>query len=177
MKKRYFVYLIYLLLVTSIGTSVSLSKYTITYEGSDTAMIARPIFSYEPVSATLNGVDIPDISDGITLTDIMPGDQLVYNFRINNFEGEKINDVTLKYEIKVFFDPVSADLPFICTLVPAGEYPSAGGNWTYLGFGEAETHSYTLIVDWDEEEQDPIYEGKQQNIKVEINTQQAEMSF
>ncbi len=174
MKKRYFVYLIYLLFVTLTVTSVSLSKYAITMEDSDVASVARPVFLYEPVSATLNGNNVPDISSGITLTDIMPGDELVYIFRINNFEGGYINQVTLKYMIEVSFDPPSLNLPFTYTLVPAGTYPSAGGDWTYLGFSEEESHSYTLTVYWDEAKEDLIYKNKQQNIEIKVNTQQVD---
>lgn len=174
MNKRYFVYLIYLLLVTSIVSSVSLSKYATTIEDSDLTRVARPVFSYEPVSATLNGDSVPNISGGIELTDVMPGDELIYVFRINNFEGESINQVTLKYNIEIFFEPALVNLPFTHTLVPAATYTSAGGNWIYLGIGEEESHSYTLTVNWDETHEDPEYQGKQQEIKVEINTQQVD---
>lgn len=172
--KRYFIYLVYLLLVTSIVSSVSLSKYAISIGGSDTAVVARPVFSYEPVSATLNGDDIPDIDVGITHSDIKPGDELVYHFRINNFEGGDTNQVTLKYLIEVFFDPDTLNLPFSYTLVPAETYPSAGGGWTYLGFEQTESHSYTLTINWDETDEDPIYQDKQQSIRIEVNAQQVD---
>ena len=176
MNKRIFVYLIYLLLLTSIITSVTFSKYTLSIGGSDTARIARPVFSYEPVSATLNGDGIAGIASGITLSDMMPGDKLVYNFRVHNFEGDHINQVTLKYEIMVSFDPPypEENLPFTYSLVPAGTYPSAGGDWVYLGFGEKQSHSYTLTVDWDEDKDDSLYQDKQQSIKVWINTWQVD---
>lgn len=175
--KRYFIYLVYLLLVTSIVSSVSLSKYAISIGGSDTAVVARPVFSYEPVSATLNGDDIPDIDVGITHSDIKPGDELVYHFRINNFEGGDTNQVTLKYIIEVFFDPDTLNLPFSYTLEPVevpAEYSFAEGSWTYLGFEQTESHSYTLTINWDETDEDPIYQDKQQSIRIEVNAQQVD---
>lgn len=177
-KKRYFVYLIYLIMVTLIVTAVSFSRYATTLESSDQVSVAKPVIVYEPVSATLNGDTIADISAGIAITDLLPGDELIYNFHIHNFQGVEpnveLNQVFLKYMINVTFNPSTTTLPLTYTIQPAELYPSAGGDWTYLYYGTQVTHSYTLTVSWDEADNGAIYKDKQQIIQIQIDAEQAD---
>ncbi|MFA5528935.1 MAG: hypothetical protein WC996_10020 [Peptostreptococcales bacterium] len=177
-KKRYYAYLLYLIIVTLIVTGVSFSRYQTIVESSATASVAKPVLAYVPVSATLNGVELTKIQAGIDVSEVLPGDELVYQFKIRNFEGTEsnieVNQVLLKYIIHVTFDPSVPNLPLTYDIEPTGVYPSAGGNWTYLSFGSQITHSYTLTVSWDESEIDPIYKDKQQSIHIQIDAEQAD---
>jgi hypothetical protein len=174
MKGRYYVYIIYLIIVTFVVTTVSFSRYSTTVEATGSVSVAKPVISYLPRSAALNGQPVTDISGGIALSDIKAGDVMVYKFDICNFEESSINQVLLKYRLTVSFDPNTVDLPLIYNLEPDDIYEQAGGQWIYMGFGEAITHSYTLTVSWDVNDDNPMYIGKEQKIRITIDTQQAD---
>jgi len=174
MKKRYYFYLIYLIVTALVVTAVSFSRYSTTVEGGAQVTVARPVLTYTPRSLTYNGSPVADISGGINLSNVMPGDILVYEFDIKNYQDTNENQILLKYLITVVFDPAVTTLPLSYTLAPGGTYPSAGGDWVYLGFGAQITHSYTLTVSWDEAEIDPSYTNQQQGILIQINSQQAD---
>ena len=173
MKTKYYIYIVYLLVITLAVTAVSFSKFSAAVEGSHTVEVARPTIAYIPQSLTIDGNPVADISGGISLTDLRPGDTLVYKFDIRNYEGSNTNEVLLKYLIAVVFDPAETILPLTYTLVPDDSYSSAGGGWTYMGYGTQITHSYTLTVTWDESDQGAAYLDQQQSIQIVINTQQA----
>jgi len=174
MKKRYYFYLIYLIVTSLVVTTVSFSRYSTTVEGVSQVTVARPVLSYVPQSLTYNGNPVLDFSEGISLSDIMPGDVLVYEFDVQNYDGSSQNEVLLKYLITVIFDPEEPTLPLSYTLLPEDTYQSAGGDWVYLGFGSQITHSYVLTVTWDEEEDDPMYTNQEQDIMIQIDSEQAD---
>lgn len=173
-KKMYPALLIYLIIITLSVTAVSLSRYSTLVEENSGISAARPILSYEPQSAVLNGNSVADFANGINLSDVKAGDKLVFRFDIVNMKGSTINQVLLKYKINVKFDPAVANLPLTYTLQPSETYDSAGGDWVYMGFGERITHSYTLTVSWDESANGPDYLNKQQNIQIIIDAEQAD---
>lgn len=174
MRKRYYVYITYLLIVTLIVTAVSFSRYSTTVEGEGAVTVAKPVISYVPGSAALNGQPVADISGGIELSDIKAGDVLVYKFEIHNYENSDINQVLLQYRLSVSRYPETPDLPLDYSLVPDGTYAQAAGGWTYMGFGEEIVHGYTLTVSWDAGHNDPAYNDKEQKLQITIDTQQAE---
>ena len=174
MKKKYYVYLIYLSVVTLVVTVVSFSRYSATVEGGGSVTVAVPVIEYIPVSATFNDEPITDITGGgIVLHDLRPGDELVYRFNISNHDGARRNQVLLKYDISVAFDPDPQVIPLEYTISPAAVYRSQG-EWTYLGFEEQETHSYTLTVLWSGDQYDMSYLDKEQLIEIRIDTEQAD---
>lgn len=174
MNNRMHIYLVYLLLVSFFLTGISLSRYSKFIPAVQEARVAQAVFEYVPVGAALNGVPVASVTDGINVSGALPGDVLVFDFNIVNFNGAKINQVLLKYNIAVVFSPEPATLPLTYEIVPAGSYPSAGGNWTYLGFGEEKTHSYSLKVMWAENDNAPAYIGQQQTIQIKIDAEQAD---
>ncbi|MDD3693723.1 MAG: hypothetical protein PHX02_07490 [Oscillospiraceae bacterium] len=171
MKKN--VFLAYLLIITVISTAVSFSKFSTSGQFSDNVRVASPILHYVPQYATLNDNLITDLSDGININDALPGDVLVYRFDILNFNGDKINEVLLKYKITVTFTPSTVVLPLDYTLQPADYYESAGGEWIYMDSGKKTTHSYTLTVTWPSSNNNSDYEGQQQNIGIHIESEQS----
>ncbi len=174
MKKGYIVYLVYLLMVTVVVAAVSLSKFSTTGEGTDTVAIAKPILNYLPQSAERNGTELLDIDSGLNVSDLLPGDILVYHFDIVNFENGNLNQVLLKYKVTVEFSPVLPNLPLTYTLEPAVAYDSAGDGYVYLGFGEQIAHSYTLTITWDETYAGSTYLDKQQTLQVKIEAVQVD---
>ncbi len=167
------IYLLYLVVITFVITSVSLSRYTKIVELQDEAKVARVIVKYVPISAALNGTPITNLSEGLSLSDMEPGDELTYVFEIRNYDGELQSQVKMKYLIDVTFDPEPPVLPLTYTLLPAASYPSAGSGWTALSYGPGNiAHSYTLTITWDEDEVDPGYIGQTQTVKIDISSEQ-----
>lgn len=167
------IYLLYLVVITFVITSVSLSRYTKIVELRDEAKAARVVVKYVPISATLSGVPITDLSEGLSFTDMEPGDEVVYTFEIRNYDGELQNQVKMKYLIDVTFDPAPPVLPLTFNLVPAASYPSAGSSWTALSYGPGNiAHSYTLTINWDEDAVAPGYIGQAQTVKIDISSEQ-----
>ena len=174
MKNRALIYLSYLVLVSFVVTGVTFSRYETVLCGSDIANTAQAVIEYVPISATLNDVPISNVENGISIGEAKPGDELVYYFDINNYNNSDINQVLLKYKINISFDPSSTTLPLTYYLMPAESYESAGGSWIYLGFGSEETHSYMLIVSWDELSNGEEYLSQQQNIQIELDAEQVD---
>ncbi|MDD4493244.1 MAG: hypothetical protein PHV32_02670 [Eubacteriales bacterium] len=166
---RLYVYLIYLLVVTFVVTGVSFSRYSKIVPASDEATVAVTVIEYVPISASYNGSPITDIEEGLSLTDMEPGDEIVYNFEIRNFDATKQNQVLMKYMISVLFDPSPSLLPLDYTLTPGGSYPSPGSGWITMGFDGEITHSYTLTITWDEGETGQEYSDKEQNVRIDID--------
>ncbi len=174
MKKSIYIYLVYFVLISFVVTGISFSRYSTAIAGSDSAMAACTVIEYIPQSLTLNDVSIPVSESGISVSDLMPGDILVYDFVIQNFNGNAVNQVLMKYHIAAVFSPVSPIIPVTCDITPNGTYQSAGGGWTYMGFGTEYTHSYTLTIEWDENDDDPAYLNQQQDIQIQIDAEQAD---
>lgn len=172
MLKRIHAYLIYFILISTSVTAVSFSCYSSTLSASDTAAVARLIIRYIPESVFFNGSPV-DLGSGLSV-EAEPGDELVYTFSVTNYDGEYKNQVMLKYRINIAMQPHEAVLPLTYTITPSGSNPTDGAGWTYIGYTDAETHTYTLSVKWDEQERNPVYKGQTQTIFVEIDAVQVE---
>ena len=167
------IYLLYLVVITFVITSVSLSRYTKIVELQDEAKVARVVVKYVPISAALNGAPITNLSEGLSLSDMGPGDEVVYTFEIRNYDGEIQNQVKMKYMIDITFDPEPPVLPLTFNLLPAASYPSAGSGWTTLSYGPGNiSQSYTLTINWDEGAVAPGYIGQAQTVKIDISSEQ-----
>ena len=168
-----YIFLLYLVVITFVVTSVSLSRYTKTVDFRDEARVARVVIDYVTISAALNGTPIMDLSGGLSLTDMEPGDELVYTFEIRNYDGTYQNEVKMKYLISVTFDPDPLALPVTYPLTPADTYPSAGSGWTVMPYAPGNiAHSYTLTITWDEDDIDSGYTGQTQTVQIDIDSQQ-----
>ncbi len=174
MKNRLVVYLFYLVLVSFAATGVSFACFETAISGSDEANVAQAVIKYVPLTATLNGAEITGIDNGLSISEVKPGDLLVYTFNVTNFKDANINQVLLKYKIDVYFNPSTKELPLTYTLYPSDTYSSAGGGWTYMNYGAQETHNYTLTVSWDAAEDGGEYIGKEQSIQILIEAEQVD---
>jgi hypothetical protein len=172
--RKQIVYLFYLLLISLVVTSVSFSRYSTVFAASGTVTVARPVLECTAVGLKLNGDEVVDFDEGISLGGIMPGDVLVYDFAIKNHDGALQNEVLLKYLITILFDPDDAALPLDYSVAPKASYPQAGGGWVNMGFGAPITHEYILTVWWDEDDDDPGYVSREQTIFVQVDAQQTQ---
>lgn len=173
MKGRTQLYLTYLLVVTILLTGISLSRFSKVVSIGSFARVARAVFEYVPVSATLNGAPVP-IEGGIDISEAEPGDVLVYVFQVRNFDATYTNQVLLKYNISIVFDPEPSNLPLTHAVTPEGLYPPVGDGWVYMGFDGRLTHTYTLTVSWDETEVDPAHLSQQQTIQIQVKAEQVD---
>jgi hypothetical protein len=174
MNKRLYAYMTYLIIVTLVVTAVSMSRYATMVTGSEEVGVAKVVIQYEPISATLNGNAINSVADGITVSNVLPADVLEYHFSIKNYAGDNLNQVLMKYRIIINIVPNPTQLPLTYILTPDDIYHSASGEWTYMGYGEKETHNYTLTVTWEENEDDPSYKSKEQSIQIQIDSEQVD---
>ncbi len=174
MKKNLLFPFVYLVLLTICIAGVSASKYQVSSCGADVARVARPVIAIAPISAKLNGTDIPaDISAGIALKNLQPGDVLIYDFQIQNYDASaNINEVLLRYCVNVNFVPSTSTLPLTYTLTTGGE--AYTGTWVSLGYGTNSSQSYELTVTWDADKADSDYTGKTQNVQISVNAEQVD---
>jgi len=149
-----------------------MSRYSKLQRGEDEAKVARVIIQYEPVSAFLNDKPVPFDENGVTYDVIFPGDVLKYDFKIRNFSGAAVNQVLMKYRIVVNLEPEPQLLPVVPDIIPKESYTSAGDEWTYMGYQNPETHEYSLIINWPEEQNQPEYHSKQQALSIKIESVQ-----
>lgn len=172
MKNRIYMFLTYLVLISLIIAGISMSRYETTMTGSGEAVIGAVIIDYVPRSATLNGEPITASSGGISVSDLGPGSEVIYEFDIKNYKDDHLNRVLLKYKVSVILDPEQQTIPLTYDLTPDGTYQSAGDGWVLLGHSTEETHSYTLTIVWDEEDINPDYLNQQQVLKLKIEAEQ-----
>lgn len=172
MKNHLYILLTYLVLISLVIAGISMSRYETTMTGSGESVIGAAVIDYVPRSATLNGEPITSSSGGINISNMNPGDEVVYEFDIKNFKDNNLNRVLLKYKISVILDPVTKTIPLTSVITPGGTYQAAGDGWVLLGHASEETHSYTLTITWNEGELDTAYLNQQQMLKLKIEAEQ-----
>lgn len=173
MKKNLLFPFVYLVLLTVCVAGFSASKYQVSSCGSDVARVARPVIVLAPISAKLNGNDVTNISDGISLSNLQPGDQLVYDFQIRNYDSNSnINEVLLRYRVIASFVPSTSTLPLTYTLTKGVDTYS--GDWVPLGYGSQDSQSFELTVTWDAAQDGEAYIGQSQNIQITVDAEQVD---
>lgn len=174
MKKNLLFTLVYLVLLTICIGGYSASRYQVSSCGTDIARVAKPIITIVPVSATFNKTVLTDdqIAGGINLTNLQPGDTLVYDFQVCNYDNSlNINEVLLRYSVNAVLS--STDLPLSATLKASGA--DYNNEWVTMGYGTQVADSYELTVVWDPAKTDAtIYADKSVNVQIKVNVQQLE---
>ena len=172
MKKKLLFPLVYLVLLTICIAGYSASRYQVSACGTDIARVARPIITIVPVSAKLNTTDLTaeQMVGGINLTNLQPGDILVYDFQVCNYDSSmNINEVLLRYSVNAVLS--SADLPLTAALTANGS--AYNNEWVTLGYGTQVANSYELTVTWDPTQTDAsIYADKSVNVQIKVNAEQ-----
>lgn len=172
-------YVVYLALVTSVLTSVTLAKYASTGGTTGKALVASFI--------TGTTLDLDVSLEGM----MGPGDTKTVNFDVTNYEGDKNNNVVLQYEIQV---NTTGNLPLEFALT--GEQRNADGsadadldvsklagslddNLKAVGgmlppageFGK-KTHSYKLQITWPRDKADEGYSDEIDRVALRISSTQ-----
>jgi uncharacterized repeat protein (TIGR01451 family) len=63
-------------------------------EATDTVSVAKPVWITPPWQSLQRRLD-DRLESGISLSDVQPGDVLVYTFNIKNYKDTDINEVLL----------------------------------------------------------------------------------
>lgn len=136
-------YLLYLSLAGTLIFGVTYARYSSTVTGTGTAEVAAL-----EMNTTL------DLTD--RLQDLVPGQPRTIEFKVTNFHGGLVSEVTQEYSVTV---TTTGNLPLEFELTPpetgaegtyAAEASSGASTVTWRGgslpYGAATTHAYTLTV-------------------------------
>ena len=133
------------LCLTSVG--ITSAKYISQSHGNDSASVAR----FSPSLISENNIDISDIKK--------PGDSTEKTFKVQNFSGDSVSEVTIKYTISL---KTTGNLPLCFTLLDADgnslevwDCNGTNGQQEYkyecptvFSPGVNETHGYRLKAEW-----------------------------
>ncbi|WP_343210716.1 hypothetical protein [Anaerolentibacter hominis] len=170
-QRRIWPYLVYLVLVTSVLISVTLSRYATRMTGTGTALVASMASDLEPSSFQF------------TIGPLKPGDTSIYSFLINNYEGDRVSEVSQIYSISL---ETTGNLPltFEITGEPLvqpeewnklaeadpGQNSMSGGR---LPHTQKVSHSYEIKITWPSSLSDPVYQDEIDLITVTVAASQA----
>ena len=133
------------LCLTSVG--ITSAKYISQSHGNDSASVA----CFSPSLISENNIDISDIKK--------PGDSTEKTFKVQNFSGGSVSEVTMTYTITL---KTTGNLPLTFTLLDAngnslkvwdcngtnGQREYKYESPTVFSPGVAETHDYTIRAQW-----------------------------
>ena len=136
---------LFVLCLTSVG--ITSAKYIFQSHGNDSASVA----CFSPSLISENNIDISDIKK--------PGDSTEKTFKVQNFSGDSVSEVTMKYTISL---KTTRNLPLCFTLLDADgnslevwDYNGTNGQRKYkyecpLVFspGTAQAYNYKLKAEW-----------------------------
>ena len=130
-------------------TSIEMAwaKYIFQSHGNDSASVAY----FSPSLISENNIDISDIKK--------PGDSTEKTFKVQNFSGDSVSEVTMKYTISL---KTTGNLPLCFTLLDAdgnslevwdcngtnGQQEYKYESPTVFSPGVNETHGYRLKAEW-----------------------------
>ena len=133
------------LCLTSVG--ITSAKYISQSHGNDSASVA----CFSPSLISENNIDISDIKK--------PGDSTEKTIKVQNFSGDNVSEVTMKYTISL---KTTGNLPLTFTLLDAngnslkvwdcngtnGQREYKYESPTVFSPGVAQTHDYTIRAQW-----------------------------
>ena len=133
------------LCLTSVG--ITSAKYISQSHGNDSASVA----CFSPSLISENNIDISDIKK--------PGNSTEKTFKVQNFSGDSVSEVTMKYKIIL---KTTGNLPLTFTLLDAngnslkvwdcngtnGQREYKYESPTVFSPGVAQTHDYTIRPQW-----------------------------
>ena len=162
-------WIVFLLLLTMLATGVSFAKYVTTVTGTGTVSVARPVVKYiKSTTAMLNGSAVAWPGG---LSALKPGDTIVYQFAVVNFDGGLHNEVTMKYKLTVDHPGNTLPLNYVISSANAGT-PVDG--WYTMGFGGSITHQFTLTATWPGTINSNAYANKQQPVSIQLEAHQVD---
>ena len=148
------------------------AKYILQSHGNDSASVAR----FSPSLISENNIDISDIKK--------PGDSTEKTFKVQNFSGGRVSEVTMKYTISL---KTTGNLPLRFTLIDTHgnslvwDCNGTNGQREYkyecpLVFspGTTQSHAYQLKAEWSNTQNDSKFSGMTDAVYVSVKWEQVD---
>ena len=149
------------------------AKYILQSHGNDSASVAR----FSPSLISENNIDISDIKK--------PGDSTEKTFKVQNFSGDSVSEVTMKYTISL---KTTGNLPLCFTLLDADgnslevwECNGTNGQREYkyesptvFSPGTTQSHAYQLKAEWSNTQNDSKFSGMTDAVYVSVKWEQVD---
>ena len=160
------------LCLTSVG--ITSAKYIFQSHGNDSASVA----CFSPSLISENNIDISDIKK--------PGDSTEKTFKVQNFSGDSVSEVTMKYTISL---KTTGNLPLCFTLLDADGnslevWDCNGTNGqreykyesltTVFSPGTPQSHTYQLKAEWSNTQNDSKFWGMADAVCVSVKWEQVD---
>lgn len=159
------------LCLTSVG--ITSAKYISQSHGNDSASVA----SFSPSLVYDNNIDISDIKK--------PGDSTEKTIKVQNFSGDNVSEVTMKYTISL---KTTGNLPLCFTLLDAdgnslevwdcngtnGQREYKYESPTVFSPGVAGTHDYTIRAQWQSGRNAARFSGMTDAVYVSVKWEQVD---
>lgn len=159
------------LCLTSVG--ITSAKYISQSHGNDSASVA----CFSPSLVYDNNIDISDIKK--------PGDSTEKTFKVQNFSGDSVSEVTMKYTISL---KTTGNLPLCFTLLDAngnslkvwdcngtnGQQEYKYESLTVFSPGTTQSHAYQLKAEWPNTQKDSKFSGMTDAVYVSVKWEQVD---
>lgn len=159
------------LCLTSVG--ITSAKYISQSHGNDSASVA----SFSPSLVYDNNIDISDIKK--------PGDSTEKTFKVQNFSGDNVSEVTMTYTITL---KTTGNLPLTFTLLDAngnslkvwdcngtnGQREYKYESPTVFSPGVAQTHNYKIRAQWQSDRNAARFSGMTDAVYVSVKWEQVD---
>ncbi len=160
------------LCLTSVG--ITSAKYISQSHGNDSASVA----SFSPSLISENNIDISGIKK--------PGDSTEKPFKVQNFSGDSVSEVTMTYTITL---KTTGNLPLCFTLLDADgntlavwDCDGTSGQQKYkyeslttvFSPGTPQSHTYQLKAEWSNTQNDSKFSGMTDAVYVSVKWEQVD---
>lgn len=160
------------LCLTSVG--ITSAKYISQSHGNDSASVA----CFSPSLISENNIDISDIKK--------PGDSTEKTIKVQNFSGDSVSEVTMKYTISL---KTTGNLPLTFTLLDANGnslkvWDCNGTNGqreykyesltTVFSPGTPQSHTYQLKAEWSNTQNDSKFSGMTDAVYLSVKWEQVD---
>ena len=159
------------LCLTSVG--ITSAKYISQSHGNDSASVA----CFSPSLISENNIDISDIKK--------PGDSTEKTFKVQNFSGGSVSEVTMTYTITL---KTTGNLPLTFTLLDAngnslkvwdcngtnGQREYTYESPTVFSPGVAQTHEYKIRAQWQSDRNAARFSGMTDAVYVSVKWEQVD---
>ena len=149
------------------------AKYIFQSHGNDSASVA----CFSPSLISENNIDISDIKK--------PGDSTEKTFTVQNFSGDNVSEVTMKYTISL---KTTGNLPLCFTLLDADgnslevwDYNGTNGQREYkyesptvFSPGVEGTHNYKIRAQWQSDRNAARFSGMTDAVYVSVKWEQVD---
>ena len=149
------------------------AKYILQSHGNDSASVAR----FSPSLISENNIDISDIKK--------PGDSTEKTFKVQNFSGGSVSEVTMTYTITL---KTTGNLPLCFTLLDAdgnslevwecngtnGQQKYEYESLTVFSPGTPQSHTYQLKAEWSNTQNDSKFSGMTDAVYLSVKWEQVD---